>query len=997
MPDPAAWFHATNGEPKRKIDTRIDGLRTGGNTTKAALNFCDQRVRRPRKRCHLAPPIPGKSKTCGLRGSRATLRAMLHNLMGAGLLLAADTPNEAAIALSPTVGWLMLGAAMCLGATFMLRREAWRQFWLTTEDPRSIGLYRIIFGVFVIVNVMDFYEYFLFLFTDEGIFPADIARQVFARAQFEGFGDGFPEDEPWGFFDWRGVLTFLKGPKYSLLYIWDSPAFFWGHLAAFLVCGVLFVVGFYTRIAGIATFILMNGILQRNHLHWEGTELVYRVFLAYLLCARCGHAYSLDNWRRCRKLTRQGRLSTVDGPGGGAGLAPSDEHPHGLQAIYRRIPTWPRKLMMLQMVAVYVTTGVLKNGGVWAKGDAIYYAWSMDHFYRFPPHMITALLGTNLLRVATWVTHWGEALFFMVFLGILVKWKLKNKPPALGPFEQRLSMAAWLTFWTLTAAIIWVTWPVHFAPYLVPPSAFSPSQAQEISRGLFAGLWVAGGFLGYWLWGRMARKPKTIRATTMAWIVWGVVLALAALFTYLLMFPLATPAQAFAPPLVYWRMGAAAGIFMLGIALPLVVGKLVKKPLLPTWLVEHRVTLDQQWVARWPLGRRVWLTWHIGLMGGIFMVMNIGQFQTAMLSNTLLFLSGTEVARILWHARKRLGLRVLPAPIPAEDRSLPHLRRDAAHVSPVSLWVVLGLVAVAIVVRVFVDATDFPLVWMKDGKNLSTRLLLVPAAAYMLLTAWLSARRSRGQTLPVLDDQTGLPRKAWAYGPIGRVLINGLVVWQITGVATWLLPDKDCLKDWRNPARQTFEPWLFTTQTDQGWGMFAPNPPRSNVFLNVVVTDENNQTWDLGTDFYDERQRQIPFLWNDRMRKMNRRIIGGESGNNEWYRKWHARYHCRRWQLDHNGEIPRKVELIKFSYNIPPPEETLRRGYFSPADRIERSSVEKIEHTEHTIMGQLPNEIRARHGLPPLPDDVKLRPWIKRHKASWDRKHGVTPEKKEQP
>ena len=62
----------------------------------------------------------------------------------------------------------------------------------------------------------------------------------------------------------------------------------------------------------------------------------------------------------------------------------------------------------------------------------------------------------------------------------------------------------------------------------------------------------------------------------------------------------------------------------------------------------------------------------------------------------------------------------------------------------------------------------------------------------------------------------------------------------------------------------------------QGWGMFAPNPPRQNVFMQVLVVDDDGETWDMRSDVYAEERKPIPFVWNDRTRKMNRRIIGGE-------------------------------------------------------------------------------------------------------------------------
>ena len=73
-----------------------------------------------------------------------------------------------------------------------------------------------------------------------------------ASAQFQGFGDGLTEDDPWGFFDIHAFIEFLKGPKYSLLYIWDSPTAFWIHMGAFQLCAVLFMIGFRTRLMGVS-------------------------------------------------------------------------------------------------------------------------------------------------------------------------------------------------------------------------------------------------------------------------------------------------------------------------------------------------------------------------------------------------------------------------------------------------------------------------------------------------------------------------------------------------------------------------------------------------------------------------------------------------------------------------------------------------------------------------------------------------------------------------
>lgn len=217
-------------------------------------------------------------------------------------------PNDVAIAMSPTVGWVMLACAVFACLIFLLQSERWRRWWLTNEDPRPVALFRIVFAFLCICNINDLWEYFTFLFSDEGIFLTDAARQLVAPAQFKGFGDGIGDD-PYGFFDLPGALEFFKGHKYSLLYFWDTPAAMWVQLIAFYTVTTLFMVGFKTRVMGVLSFLLMNSFFLRNHLFWEGTELVYRVFFFYLLLAKSGHAYSVDNWLRTRKLRRQGLLS----------------------------------------------------------------------------------------------------------------------------------------------------------------------------------------------------------------------------------------------------------------------------------------------------------------------------------------------------------------------------------------------------------------------------------------------------------------------------------------------------------------------------------------------------------------------------------------------------------------------------------------------------------------------------------------------------------------
>jgi hypothetical protein len=135
----------------------------------------------------------------------------------------------------------------------------------------------------------------------------------------------------------------------------------------------------------------------------------------------------------------------------------------------------------------------------------------------------------------------------------------------------------------------------------------------------------------------------------------------------------------------------------------------------------------------------------------------------------------------------------------------------------------------------------------------------------------------------------------------------------------------------------------------------------------------------------------FPFLFNDRMRKMNRRIIGGESGGGGWYRKWYARWQCRDWAMQHDGRVPTRVELVRVSYRIPSPDATARLGWYRPADRIRTHAAERVVHTEtcaSVVLGQPLPHVAARHGIV---STVPHRPWVIHRHAKWLRRHDTVP------
>ena len=837
-------------------------------------------------------------------------------------LLAAPIPNEEALALAPTIGWLMLACAVCTVTLFIVYREGWRRLWLRAEDPRAMGLFRIAFGICALCNVNGLWELFGYLFTDEGIFVTDVAREVYAREQFAGFGNGLDGD-PYGFLDLAGFWQWLKGPKYSLLFFNSTPGFFWMHLVAFEVAMVCLIIGFKTRYTKWIAWFLFHSIILRCTIYWEGTENIYRCFFFYLCLSRCDRAYSVDNWLRCRKLAKAGRLSQRGGPGGGAGTAPDKDGNPGLEAIYRRIPSWPRILLILQSGAIYCYTGVVKNGAVWWKGDAFYYAFNLDHFHRVPPQVLSAYVGTTLFRVNSHVAHAWESLFPLLVFGLVARFVLRDNVPALSSRARHIATATWIALGLGALAICWIAYPVHFTQPKRGPFAWVDIGKMQL---IFAGLWLSGMALVFWGWRRLRDRPFNFKFRGKAHV------------------------------------------------------------------------LDLDTFLKWTCGRRVWLAigtiFHVHLI----VMMNIGWFSPGALTGFIAFLNGSEIALLLAGtggllARVRPFAKWIPAsvrnglaPIPAEDPTLPHLHRDAATL-PLLTLVGGGVIATAGV-------------WMHLEDHVHYGWTLVGLLLFLFGSTLREMRtRAAKESLIVVqrpgdDGPDGQPAEErfltapWAYGPLGRLLVSCLFIYQTVAVAVWLLPDKSIMS-WRIAARAPFEWWLGMSQTTQGWKMFAPNPPRRNVYLRVLVTDHDGEVYDLNTDMYHPSQRPVPWIFYTRQRKINRRVAGSEGGKGSWYQKWHSRFHCRQWAMDHDGVLPKEVELVKITYPIPSPDTVWRDGPYDPMELLRTKSTQKSLLTTDCAddVGAQPlDTIRLRHGLDK--SDVKVKRWVRlRGRAeAWERR-----------
>lgn len=173
--------------------------------------------------------------------------------------------------------------------------------------------------------------------------------------------------------------------------------------------------------------------------------------------------------------------------------------------------------------------------------------------------------------------------------------------------------------------------------------------------------------------------------------------------------------------------------------------------------------------------------------------------------------------------------------------------------------------------------------------------------------------------------------------------------------------------------------WRASGNT-QSWAMFAPNPHRSNIFMKVMVKDKEGEVWDLKHDIYGKRT--YPYLWYDRMGKINRRII-----DQKGYRRHYAAWVCREWERTHEGKSADEVQFVKMWTRIPPPKAVFERARgnifrmgYDPMDLELHQREEDTIRCKTTRLAQLSPELRERYGLPPAKSErhfkgLHMRTW----------------------
>lgn len=228
------------------------------------------------------------------------------------------------------------------------------------------------------------------------------------------------------------------------------------------------------------------------------------------------------------------------------------------------------------------------------------------------------------------------------------------------------------------------------------------------------------------------------------------------------------------------------------------------------------------------------------------------------------------------------------------------------------------------------------------------------------------------------DDR---PSRRWAYGGVMQIIATVFILYHGVILLVHNLPGKGLAKGAQKVLNDKLDAntyWQASGNT-QSWAMFAPNPHRSNIFMKVMVKDAAGEVWDLKHDIYGTRT--YPYLWYDRMGKINRRLI-----DQKGYRRHYAAWVCREWEKTHAGEPAEEVQFVKMWTQIPPPQAVFERAQgnifkmgFDPMQLPLKQREEDTISCATNRQAQLPDYLRERYGLPPAPErhfkELSVRTW----------------------
>jgi hypothetical protein len=250
--------------------------------------------------------------------------------------------------------------------------DLWNNFFFKMVSPYPVAAYRILQGLIILQMAVSFAPDLYLWFGYPGIITQKTAAaDAIARMNVLSF---FPESNEW------------------VLIVW----------ICYLIAAVMFTIGYHTKLASIALFIIIVSLTNRNLFLYHAGDTFMRTVSFWFVFAPAGDVWSVDSYLKRRR--------------------------EQLPPYCPLISAWGWRVLQFQMCLVYFSAFTAKTPGYyWGAGEACYIASRFESLFRLPMPipfdivLVSCLLtwGTLFIEFSLFSLIWIKELrYYVIALGI---------------------------------------------------------------------------------------------------------------------------------------------------------------------------------------------------------------------------------------------------------------------------------------------------------------------------------------------------------------------------------------------------------------------------------------------------------------------------------------------------------------------------------------------------------------------------------------------------
>ncbi len=280
---------------------------------------------------------------------------------------------------------------------------AWDQFWFSSGSPLPVAVFRIFYGLLVLIHglllIPDMYVWFG-------------ARGALSYQSVVDWANHLVT---------LNILNFFPGSDQWMVCV----------LAMLMLSAISLMVGFKSRIAAAIVFICLTSLYHRNPFIYNSGDTYMRVASFWLIFADSGAMLSADNVLRKRGSPKLQSTSSL------------------------QVSMWPLRLLQIHLVGVYCHTYFRKVvGDVWINGEAVYYSSRIEDLYRLPiPFIFDNMLVCQILTYGTLIIEFS--LFTLIWIKELRYWLLAIATLMHLVIEYHMNIPEF-EWWMITSYILFV-------------------------------------------------------------------------------------------------------------------------------------------------------------------------------------------------------------------------------------------------------------------------------------------------------------------------------------------------------------------------------------------------------------------------------------------------------------------------------------------------------------------------------------------------------------